>query len=41
MCYGARVQLLGAAWNVVKIQGKKHSPLVVSRTVRGKERERR
>ena len=31
MSYGARVRILGAAWNVVKIQGKKHSPLVVSK----------
>ena len=28
MSYGARVQILGAAWNV-KVQGKRHSPLVV------------
>ena len=35
MSYGARVRILGAAWNVVKIQGKKHSPLVVSKDSKG------
>ena len=35
MSYGARVRILGAAWNVVKVQGKRHSPLVVSKDRRG------
>ena len=35
MSYGARVQILGAAWNVAKIQGKRHSPLVVSKDSKG------
>ena len=35
MFYAARVRILGAAWNVVKIQGKKHSPLVVSKDSKG------
>ena len=40
MSYGARVRILGAAWNVVKVQGKRHSPLVVSKDSKGEgERE--
>ena len=35
MSYGARVQILGAAWNVVKVQGKRQSPLVVSKGSKG------
>ena len=35
MSYGARVRILGAAWNVVKVQGKRHSPLVVSKDSKG------
>ena len=31
MSYGARVRILGAAWNAVKVQGKRHSPLAVSK----------
>ena len=31
MSYGARVRILGAAQSVVKVQGKRHSPLVVSK----------
>ena len=29
MSNGARVQILGVAWNVVETPGKWHSPLVV------------
>ena len=35
MSYGARVRILGAAWNVVKVQGKRHSLLVVSKDSKG------
>ena len=35
MSNGARVRILGAAWNVVKVQGKRHSPLVVSKDSKG------
>ena len=35
MSYGAKVGILGAAWNVVKVQGKRHSPLVVSKGSKG------
>ena len=35
MSYGARVRILGAAWNVVKVQGKRHSPLVVCKDRKG------
>ena len=43
MSNGARVRILGAAWNVVEAQGKWHSPLVVSKDSKeeAKERERR
>ena len=36
MSYGARVRILGAAWNVVKVQGKRYSPVVVSKDSKGK-----
>ena len=36
MSYGARVRILGVAWNVVKVQGERHSPLVVSKDSKGK-----
>ena len=35
MSYGARVRVLGAAWNVVKVQGKRHSSWVVSKDSKG------
>ena len=35
MSYGVRVRILGAAWNVVKVQGKRHSLLVVSKNSKG------
>ena len=35
MSNGARVRILGAAWNVVEAQGKCHSPLVVSKDSKG------
>ena len=42
MCNGARVRIVGAAWNVVEAHGKWHSPLVVSKDSKyvGKKRER-
>ena len=41
MSYGARVRIIGAAWNVVKVQGKRHSPLVVSKdSIKGEGEER-
>ena len=33
----ARVRILGAAWKVVKAQGKRHSPLVISKDNKGEE----
>ena len=35
MSYGARVRILGVAWNVVEAQGKRLSPLVVSKDSKG------
>ena len=35
MSYGVRVRILGVAWNVVNVQGKRHSPLVVSKDNKG------
>ena len=35
MSYGAMVQILGAAWNVVKVKGTRHSLLVVSKDSKG------
>ena len=35
MSYGARVRILGVAWNVMKVQGKRHSLLVVSKDNKG------